>query len=47
LYLVIKTKANKDFLKLRTSEADKIRCGFRHFETLNVDYNVVTSVGEV
>jgi len=47
LYLVRETKANKDFLKLRTSEAEKIRCGFRHFETLNVDYDVVTSAGEV
>jgi type III restriction enzyme len=47
LYLIRETKANKDFLKLRTSEAEKIRCGFRHFETLNVDYDVVTSAGEV
>ena len=29
LYLVRETKGTKDFLKLRTSEADKIRCGKR------------------
>jgi restriction endonuclease len=32
LYLVRETKGTTDFLKLRTSEADKVRCGQRHFE---------------
>ena len=36
LYLVRETKGTKDFLKLRTSEADKVRCGQRHFEALGV-----------
>src|SRR5205085_8963574 len=30
LYLVRETKSTRDFLKLRTSEADKVRCGQRH-----------------
>lgn len=37
----------KDFEKLRNSEADKIRCGRRHFEALAVDFNVVTSASEI
>ena len=37
------TKSTKDFEKLRNSEADKIRCGRRHFEALNVDFSVVTA----
>jgi len=47
MYLVRETKSTKDFLKLRTSEADKVRCGLRHFETLNVSFGVVTSAKEV
>lgn len=47
LYLVRETKGTKDFEKLRNSEADKIRCGRRHFEALNVDFNVVMSAGEI
>jgi type III restriction enzyme len=47
LYLVRETKATKDFLKLRNSEADKVRCGKRHFEALHVDFNVVVSASEV
>jgi hypothetical protein len=31
LYLVRETKGTIDFLKLRTSEGDKIRCGQPHF----------------
>ena len=34
LYLVRETKSTKDFLKLRTTEADKVRCGQKHFKTL-------------
>lgn len=47
LYLVRETKGTKDFLKLRTSEADKVRCGQKHFETLGVPFNVVVSADEV
>ena len=47
LYLVRETKSTKDFLKLRTSEADKVRCGQKHFETLGVPFAVVVSADEV
>ena len=32
LYLVRETKGTRDFLKLRTSEADKVRRGRKHFD---------------
>jgi type III restriction enzyme len=47
LYLVRETKGTHDFLKLRTSEADKVRCGARHFRALGVDYAVVVTPSEV
>lgn len=47
LYLARETKGTKDFLKLRTSEADKVRCGKKHFETLGVPFAVVVSADEV
>jgi type III restriction enzyme len=47
LYLVRETKGTKDFEKLRNSEADKIRCGRRHFEELKVSFDVVTKASEV
>lgn len=47
LYLVRETKGTRDFLKLRTSEADKVRCGQRHFEALGVPFAVVVSADEV
>ena len=47
LYLVRETKGTKDFLKLRTTEADKVRCGQKHFETLGVPFSVVVSADEV
>lgn len=47
LYLLRETKGTKDFLKLRNSEADKVRCGQRHFEALGMDFQVVTSASEV
>lgn len=47
VYLVRETKGTPDYLKLRTTEADKIRCGQRHFEALGVDYNVVVDAGKV
>jgi len=47
LYLVRETKGTRDFLKLRTAEADKVRCGQRHFEALDVPFAVVVSAEEV
>ena len=46
-YLVRETKSTKDFLKLRTSEADKIRCGVQHFKELGVDFDVAVTASEV
>ena len=46
VYLVRETKSTRDFLKLRTSEADKVRCGRRHFETLGVPFEVVVNADE-
>ena len=47
MYLVRETKGTKDFLKLRTSEADKVRCGQRHFEAIGVPFAVVVTADEV
>lgn len=47
LYLVRETKGTRDFLKLRMSEADKVRCGARHFEAIEVDYAVVVGADQV
>ncbi len=47
IYMVRETKGNKDFLKLRTSEADKINCGKKHFEALDVPFDVVVSAKDV
>jgi len=47
IYLVKETKGTKDFLKLRNTEADKVRCGKAHFEALEMDFAVVTSAQEV
>jgi len=47
LYLVRETKGTRDFLKLRTSEADKIRCGQKHFDAIGVPFAVAISADEV
>lgn len=47
IYMVRETKGTRDFLRLRTSEADKVRCGKRHFETLGVPFDVVTDADEI
>jgi type III restriction enzyme len=47
IYLVKETKSTKDFLKLRTIEADKVRCGKKHFETLGVPFAVAVTADEV
>lgn len=47
LYLVRETKGTRDFLKLRTSEADKVRCGQKHFDAIGVPFAVAVSADEV
>jgi type III restriction enzyme len=47
LYFVQETKSTLDSEDRRTKENQKIACGRRHFETLGVDYEVVTSLSEV
>ena len=47
LYLVRETKGTRNFEKLRTSEAEKVRCGRKHFDALGVNFDVVTSVAEL
>jgi type III restriction enzyme len=47
VYLVRETKGTRDFLKLRTTEADKVRCGKAHFDALGVPFEVVVSAIEV
>ena len=47
LYLVRETKGTRDYLKLRTSEADKVRCGEKHFDAIGVPFEVVVSADDV
>ena len=47
IYMVRETKGTRDFLKLRTSEADKVRCGQKHFESLGVPFGVVVTADQV
>ena len=47
IYLVRETKATHDFMQLRNSESDKIRCGQAHFDALQVPFAVVTSAREI
>ena len=47
LYLARETKGTRDFLKLRTTEADKVRCGAKHFEALGVPFAVAVTADEV
>ncbi len=49
LYMVRETKGTKNFEKLRSSEAEKVRCGRRHFEALGggITFDVVTSSTDV
>jgi len=47
LYLVRETKGTRDFLRLRTSEADKVRCGQKHFKELGVSFAVAVTADEV
>jgi len=47
LYFVRETKGTEDFLKLRTSEADKLGCGQKHFEALGVPFAVAVSADDI
>jgi type III restriction enzyme len=47
LYFVRETKSTLDSEERRTKENQKIACGRKHFETLGVDFDVVTSLAEV
>jgi len=47
LYFVRETKSTKDSEERRSKENQKIICGKRHFETIGVDYDVVTKLSEV
>ncbi len=47
LYFVRETKSTLDSQERRTKENDKILCGKRHFNTINVDYGAVTKLDEV
>jgi restriction endonuclease len=46
IYMIRETKATKDQMQLRGFENAKIKCGARHFETIGVDYDVVTSISD-
>ena len=47
LYFVRETKSTLDSEERRTKENQKITCGKRHFEALEVDFDVVTKLSEV
>lgn len=47
LYFVRETKSTLDAEERRTKENQKIACGRKHFATLGVDFDVVTSLAEV
>lgn len=47
LYFVRETKSTLDSEERRTKENQKIACGRRHFETIGVNFDVVTSLTEV
>jgi type III restriction enzyme len=44
---VRETKSTKNFEKLRNSEADKIKCGRKHFNAIGADFDVVTNSTEI
>ncbi len=47
IYMVRETKGSKDFDQFRNTEAFKIKCGRKHFQALDVDFAVVTSVDDI
>ncbi len=46
LYLIRETKSTRNLSELRDKERDKIACGKKHFEAIDVDYEVVTTLEE-
>jgi type III restriction enzyme len=47
VYLIRETKGSRNYQKLRTSEAYKVRCGQKHFSALGVSFDVVEKVEQV
>ena len=47
LYFVRETKSTLDSEERRSKENQKIACGRKHFETIGVDFDVVTSLRQV
>ena len=47
VHFVRETKSTKDFLKLRSAEADKVRCGSKHFQALGVNFAVAVTADEI
>jgi type III restriction enzyme len=47
VYLVRETKGSRNYQKLRTSEAYKVRCGQKHFGALGVSFDVVEKIEQV
>ena len=47
LYLIRETKSTKDLASRPTAERQKVRCGEKHFEALDVDFKVVTDAEEL
>ena len=47
LYFVRETKSTSDNQELRLKENNKIKYGRRHFESIEMDYDVVTKLAEV
>jgi len=45
--LDIETKGIKDFLKLSTTDADKVRCGERHFDVPGSSFAFMVLLGDV
>lgn len=46
VYLVKETKSTVNLAELRQQEQDKIKCGKKHFEVIDVDYAVCTNLEE-
>ena len=47
LYFVRETKSTRDSEKRRNEENQKVECGRRHFDVIDMNYDVVTSLSEV
>ena len=47
LYFVTETKGTKNINELRVSEKNKILYGKKHFDTIDIDYQIVTSTDDI